>query len=397
MNNLTVYVKPNGECPYCERAIEILTQNNIPHTIRETEKHAMLALCEEHGIRDHTYPQVIDHTNSIVIGGYEDVKAKFQEEILQPSPNKYTMFPVKYTDIFNLYEKAVASFWTTSELNLSLDLADFEKLTANEQHFIKYILAFFASSDAIVAENLVKNFCDEIKNNESRAFLLYQGFNESIHQHTYSLLIDTYIQDTREKEMLFNAIETIPTVKQKAIWAFKWMDRSQPFANRLVAFAIVEGVFFSGSFCAIFWLKKRGLMPGLSFSNVLIARDEGMHVEHAVLVFKHLKNKPSSDMVKKIIKDAVEHEVSFITESLPCALIGMNSNEMTEYIMYVADRLLLDLGYSKMYHSQNPFPFMESISLEGKTNFFEKRVGEYQKAGVRSRREDQAFSTEADF
>ena len=309
-----------------------------------------------------------------------------EDPILAPSLARFTTFPVRYTDLWNLYKKAVGSFWTVEEIDLASDIRDWEKLSADEQHFIKMVLSFFAASDGIVFENLDMNFTNDVQIPEARSFYAYQGFNESIHGETYSLMIDKLVRDPVEKASLFRAIETVPAVKHKAEWALKWMgprsDGSgtvQPFSQRLVAFACVEGIFFSGSFCAIFWLKKRGLMPGLSFSNELISRDEGLHQEFAVTLFSHLKDKPSQDTIIQIVQSAVEIEKMFIIDALPCKLIGMDSTEMSHYIEFVADRLLMQLGCPKVWNTANPFDWMETISLEGKTNFFEKRVGDYSK------------------
>jgi ribonucleotide reductase beta subunit family protein with ferritin-like domain len=301
------------------------------------------------------------------------------DPILTPDLARYTSFPVRYPDLWSLYKKAVGSFWTVEEIDLGADLRDWDSLKQPEQHFIKMVLAFFAASDGIVFENLELNFTKEVQIPEARSFYAYQGFNESIHGETYSLMIDKLVRDPIEKASLFRAIETVPAVKQKAEWAMKWMKPGTPFAQRLVAFSCVEGIFFSGSFCAIFWLKKRGLMPGLSFSNELISRDEGLHQEFAVTLFGHLKDKPTSDVTLEIVKSAVKIEKEFITEALPCRLIGMDADQMKQYIEFVADRLLMQLGIAAYWKSTNPFDFMETISLEGKTNFFEKRVGEYSK------------------
>jgi ribonucleoside-diphosphate reductase beta chain len=390
MQALQVYTKKDGECKYCDKTLAFLRKYRIPYVVQALNGEELQAATGQK-----TWPQVYEGTAHI--GGYDDVYAKYHEPVLEPNSTRYTLFPIQYPDIFELYEKSVASFWTVHELDLSRDRNDFDKLTSSEQHFLKHVLAFFASSDTIVADNLLENFLTEIQIAESRAFVLYQGFNESIHQHTYSLLIDTYIDDPVEKNHLFHAIQTVDSVKQKAEWAFRWMDANQPFSLRLIAFAIIEGVFFSGSFCAIFWLKKRGLMPGLSLSNVFISRDEGTHVQHATVLFSHLRNKPTQDIVHAILRDAVQHETQFIVDALPCSLIGMNSDHMTEYIQYVADHLLVSLGYEKIYRASNPFPFMELLSLENKTNFFENRVGEYQKSGVRAKKEDQTFATDGDF
>lgn len=304
------------------------------------------------------------------------------EEILG-GKTRYTLFPIKYNGIFSLYKKALASFWTVEEIDLSKDMNDWDKLKPDEQYFIKNILAFFAGSDGIVLENLVVRFMNDINIPEATCFYGFQIAIENIHSEMYSLLIDTYIKDTQEKLFLFDAINTIPCVELKAKWAIKWInDDSSSFAIRVVAFAVVEGIFFSGSFCAIFWLKKRGLMPGLTASNELISRDEGMHTDFAVAIYSLLKHKLDFSVVKNIIMEAVSIEKNFIIESLPCKLIGMNSEHMCQYIEFVADRLLLQLGYSKIYNSKNPFDFMEMCSLEGKTNFFEKRVTDYSKANI---------------
>lgn len=303
------------------------------------------------------------------------------DPILEPSLARLTTFPIRYHDLWELYKKAISSFWTVEEIDLAGDLKDWEgSLTSQEQYFIKMILAFFAASDGIVFENIDFNFVRDVQIPEARSFYAYQGFNESIHGETYSLMIDKLVKDPEEKAKLFRAIETVPAVKKKAEWALKWVRNGAPFAQRLVAFACVEGIFFSGSFCSIFWLKKRGLMPGLSFSNELISRDEGLHQEFAVALYSHLKDKLDESTIIKIVSEALEIEKEFITEALPCKLIGMDANSMTEYIKFVAQRLLSQLGVSQ--HSiiaNNPFDWMENISLEGKTNFFEKRVGDYSK------------------
>ena len=302
-----------------------------------------------------------------------------EDPILTPSTARFTTFPVRYPDLWALYKKAVGSFWTVEEIDLAGDLKDWESLNSNEQHFIKTILAFFASSDGIVFENLDLNFTNDVQIPEARSFYAYQGFNESIHGETYSLMIDKLVKDPEEKERLFRAIETVPAVKKKAEWAMRWMDRGSSFSQRLIAFACVEGIFFSGSFCAIFWLKKRGLMPGLSFSNELISRDEGLHQEFAVTLYNNLKEKLDPAKIREIVAEAVLVEREFIIDALPCKLIGMDAQEMKQYIEFVADRLLSQIGVAPLYGSQNPFDWMETISLEGKTNFFEKRVGDYSK------------------
>lgn len=311
-----------------------------------------------------------------------------QEPILQENPNRFVLFPIQHNDIWEWYKKSEASFWTAEEIDLSQDLTDWEnKLNDDERYFIKHILAFFAASDGIVNENLAENFVNEVQYTEAKFFYGFQIMMENIHSETYSLLIDTYIRDKEESSKLFNAIETFPAIKKKAEWALKWIE-SDSFAERLIAFAAVEGIFFSGAFCSIFWLKKRGVMPGLTFSNELISRDEGMHCDFAVhLHNNHLVNKVPVERIKEIIIDALDIEREFITESLPVKLIGMNSELMTQYLEFVADRLLSELGVDKIYNVSNPFDFMDMISLQGKTNFFEKRVAEYQKAGVATKNE----------
>lgn len=319
------------------------------------------------------------------------------EPILVENKDRFVLFPIKHKEIWDMYKKAEASFWTAEEIDLSADMVDWEsKLSDDERHFIKHVLAFFAASDGIVNENLAVNFMNEVQYPEARCFYGFQIMMENIHSETYSLLIDSYIKDPTEKDYLFNALENMPCVTRKGEWALRWIDNGN-FAERLVAFAAVEGIFFSGSFCSIFWLKKRGLMPGLTFSNELISRDEGLHCDFACLLYKQLQNKLSQEQVHAIIGDAVAIEKEFVSDALPVKLIGMNANLMCQYIEFVADRLLQSLGYAKLYNATNPFDFMEMISLQGKTNFFEKRVAEYQKAGVMSTKEDNVFKLDEDF
>lgn len=320
------------------------------------------------------------------------------EPILVRNNDRFVLFPIVHNDIWQFYKKAEASFWTAEEIDLSQDLIDWnEKLTDDERHFIKHVLAFFAASDGIVNENLAENFLSEVQYTEAKFFYGFQITIENIHSETYSLLIDTYIRDDKEKTYLFNAVDTIPCVKQKADWALRWIDEGS-YAERLIAFAAVEGIFFSGSFCSIFWLKKRGLMPGLSFSNELISRDEGLHCDFACLLYNnHLVNQLPKETVTKIITDAVEIEKIFVTDAIPVKLIGMNADLMQQYIEFVADRLLGELGCEAVYKATNPFDFMDMISIQGKTNFFEKRVAEYQKAGVLNSGENQSFSLDEDF
>ncbi len=320
------------------------------------------------------------------------------EPLLTENPNRFVLFPIEHNDIWSFYKQSEASFWTAEEIDLSADLTDWnEKLNDNERHFIKHVLAFFAASDGIVNENLAEHFVTSVQYTEAKFFYGFQIMMENIHSETYSLLIDTYIKDQKEKDHLFNAIETLDCVKKKAKWALRWIEQGS-FTELLIAFAAVEGIFFSGSFCSIFWLKKRGLMPGLSFSNELISRDEGMHCDFACLLYNdHIVNKLPKETVQKIIVDAVEIEKEFVTDSLPVDLIGMNSKLMCQYIEFVADRLLVSLGNEKIFNVENPFPWMDLISLQGKTNFFEKRVGDYQKSGVMADRSQQIFSLDEDF
>jgi ribonucleoside-diphosphate reductase beta chain len=305
------------------------------------------------------------------------------EILLKHNSKRFVLFPIEYNNIYELYKKAESSFWTANEIDLSKDITDWNKLNKDEQHFIKNIIGFFAGSDGIIMENLAARFMNEVQIPEARAFYSYQIFNESIHSETYSLLIDTYIKDNDEKNLIFNSIENIPSVSKKASWAYKWIQNEDvSFATRLISFAIVEGIFFSGSFCAIYWIKKRGLMPGLTFSNELISKDEGMHCEFAILLYSMIKNRVDESIVHQIFNEAVLIEKEFITDSIPCNMIGMNSELMKQYIEFVSDRLLIQLGYNKIWNSENPFDFMEMISLRPKSNFFEVRVGEYSKSKI---------------
>lgn len=322
------------------------------------------------------------------------------EPILAENASRFVLFPIQHDEIWKMYKNHVASFWTAEEIDLAQDAVDWNnKLSEDERHFIKHVLAFFAASDGIVNENLVLNFMREVQIPEARCFYGFQVAIENIHAETYSLLIDTYIKDAAEKTHLFNALETVPCVKKKADWALKWIDEAPSFAHRLVAFAAVEGIFFSGSFCAIYWLKKRGLMPGLTFSNELISRDEGMHCDFACLLYSMLQEKLDPKEIEAIIIEAVDYEMEFVSSALPVALLGMNAEQMCQYLKFVADRLLTSLGNERHYNVQNPFDWMDMISLQGKTNFFEKRVGDYQKAGVMADKDKQviAFDQEEDF
>jgi ribonucleotide reductase beta subunit family protein with ferritin-like domain len=341
-------------------------------------------------------------TNELVVATNTATTATvelLEEPLCRENPNRFVLFPIKYHDIWRKYKEAEASIWTVEEIDLSADQKDWDSLNKDEKHFIKHVLAFFAASDGIVIENLAGRFMNDIKIPEARCFYGFQIAIENIHSETYSLLIETYIKDTEEKNHLFNAFEEIECVKRKAQWAIKWIGSEATFAERLIAFAAVEGIFFSGSFCAIFWLKKRGLMPGLTFSNELISRDEGLHCDFACMLYeRHIVNKLTQERVHFIIGQAVEIEKEFITGSLPVKLIGMNNDLMAKYIEFCADRLILALGCDKLFGTPNPFDFMEMISLTGKTNFFEKKVGEYAKAGVLAGQDTQkVFSLEVDF
>lgn len=346
----------------------------------------------------------LDSLNEELLKSRRELKKTEKDEpILRENAQRFVLFPIKYHEIWQMYKKAEASFWTAEEIDLGKDMHDWEnRLNDDERFFISRVLAFFAASDGIVNENLVERFSGEVSIPEAKCFYGFQIMMENIHAETYSLLIDTYVKDPKEADYLFNAIETIPCIKNKADWALRWIsDKESSFGERLIAFAAVEGIFFSGSFASIFWLKKRGLMPGLTFSNELISRDEGMHTDFACLLFSHLNNRPSKKIVERIITEAVEIEKVFLTEALPVSLLGMNAKLMCQYIEFVADRLLLALGNSKVYNSTNPFDFMENISLSGKTNFFEKRVSDYQKAGVMAGTtksgNDNSFALDEDF
>ncbi|KAL0742755.1 hypothetical protein Bca4012_084268 [Brassica carinata] len=324
-----------------------------------------------------------------------------EEPLLTAQNQRFTMFPIRYKSIWEMYKKAEASFWTAEEVDLSTDVQHWEKLSDSEKHFISHVLAFFAASDGIVLENLAARFLNDVQVPEARAFYGFQIAMENIHSEMYSQLLETFIKDSQEKDRLFNAIETIPCISNKAKWCLDWIQSPMSFAVRLVAFACVEGIFFSGSFCAIFWLKKRGLMPGLTFSNELISRDEGLHCDFACLLYSLLQKQLPVEKVYQIVHEAVEIETEFVCKSLPCGLIGMNSNLMSQYVQFVADRLLVTLGCERRYKADNPFDWMEFISLQGKTNFFEKRVGEYQKASVMSSLQEgnknYEFKTDEDF
>jgi len=364
-------------CKYCDFTVDLCKEYNIDYKKSMVDKDELIKRC---GKPVSTYPQIL--LEDKLIGSYFDFQDYLEQEaepMLLPTLKRFTVFPIQHDNLWALYKKAQMSNWTAEEIDFSKDMDDWNGLSDNEKHFIKYILAFFAGSDGIVFENLNNNFANEVQYTEARSFYAYQEHNEMVHCETYSKLIDKYIKNSNEKTELFKAIQSIPCIQNKAKWAMKWFDRDRSFAERLFAFACVEGIFFSGSFCAIFWLKKRGLLPGLCFSNELISRDEGLHLEFAIELFKMLKYKPDNTSIQEIVKDAVAIEKSFILDALPCSLIGMNSEKMSEYIEYVADRLLKQIGHDKIWNTKNPFDFMENISLDGKTNFFEKRVGDYGK------------------
>ena len=363
-------------CQYCDLAVDLCKEYKLENKKVLVDKEELKKRC---GTQASVYPQIF--MNDELIGSYFDFQDYLEnaEPMLLPTLDRFTVFPIEHENLWTMYKKAQMSNWTAEEIDFSKDMDDWVKLSENEQHFIKYILAFFAGSDGIVFENLNDNFASEVQYTEARSFYAYQEHNEMVHGETYSKLIDKYIKNSTEKKNLFEAIQTIPCIKSKADWAMKWFSKDRSFGERLLAFACVEGIFFSGSFCAIFWLKKRGLLPGLCFSNELISRDEGLHLEFAIELFKMLKHKPSKSIIEQIVKDAVYIEKQFITDALPCSLIGMNSDKMSEYIEYVADRLLKQSGHDKIWDTKNPFDFMENISLDGKTNFFEKRVGDYGK------------------
>ena len=363
-------------CQYCDMAVDLCKEYNLENKKIMVDKDELKKRC---GNSASVYPQIL--LNDELIGTYFDFQDYLEnsEPMLLPTLDRFTVFPIEHENLWTMYKKAQMSNWTAEEIDFSKDMDDWVSLSENEQHFIKYILAFFAGSDGIVFENLNNNFASEVQYTEARSFYAYQEHNEMVHGETYSKLIDKYIKNPTEKKQLFEAIQTIPCIENKAKWAMKWFSRERSFGERLLAFACVEGIFFSGSFCAIFWLKKRGLLPGLCFSNELISRDEGLHLEFAIELFKMLKHKLSKVVVEEIVRDAVSIEKEFITDALPCSLIGMNSDKMSEYIEYVADRLLKQSGHDKIWGTKNPFDFMENISLDGKTNFFEKRVGDYGK------------------
>lgn len=394
----TVFTKPG--CGYCDKANELFEKHG--HTPRFIECTSIQDLRDKMGPfampSVASFPFIIGPRGK-VIGGYDQLYDTFEEPILKEDTSRFSVFPIKHEDVFDIYKKSVGCFWTADEISLRDDAIEFQSLSRDEQHFIKHVLAFFASSDGIVNENLLGNFAKEVQLAEARQMYAFQAFNEAEHNRTYGMLIDAIIKDPVERDTLFNAITHVPAVRKKAAWAMKWLDPlANRFAERLVAFNCVEGILFSGSFCAIFWLKRqhRGKMPGLSLSNQFISRDEGLHCEHAAMLYKKLNRRLSQTDVERIVGEAVKNEKEFITEAIPCALIGMNSALMSKYIEFVADRLLTGLGHEKMFFAENPFSWMELLSLYGHSNFFEHRVSEYSRAGINDPDAD-TFTVDDDF
>ncbi len=391
-------------CTWCDHAKDLLDERQLAYvvvectTITQVREHL-----ESRGLGDAagfvaTYPQILDGRR--YVGGFDQLVEYLDEPLLRPEigTRRFTPFPIQYPDMWDFYKRAVASFWTADEVSMAQDVTDWrDKLNDDERHFIKHVLAFFAGSDGIVMENLQQNFGVEVQVAEARQFYAYQAFNEAEHSRTYGLMIDALIEDANERERLFWAIETLPAVRRKAAWATRWLSPARRFAERLLAFACVEGILFSGSFCAVFWLKQRGLMPGLGLSNQFISRDEGLHQQFAAVVYSHLRRQLSQGEAEAIVREAVETEKSFICDAVPCRLVGMNADLMSQYIEFVADRLLLSLGHAAVYGATNPFPWMELLSLSGKDNFFERFSSEYQKAGVMAKADDQKFALDEAF
>jgi ribonucleotide reductase beta subunit family protein with ferritin-like domain len=397
-----LYLYSKNGCKNCDIVEQMFKQYGIEYEVSKYINMSMVArkledtIYEDQIFDKKNFPIVIDSNNNLLLD-YNEILERYEEPLLKHNPNVFSMYPITYPDIYEMYKKARASYWQPEEISLINDVKDWDSLSVDEKFFIKYILAFFSASDGIVNENIDTNLSKNVQIQEARAFYAFQEAIESVHSETYSILLDKFIKNPDEKYKLQSGIQTIPSIKKKADWCFKYMHKDVSFQKRLIAFACVEGIYFSGSFCAIFWLKKRGIMPGLSFSNELISRDEGLHTDFALLLYSKIKNKLSEKDVHEIINDAVQNEKYFIIEAIPCKLIGMNSDLMSEYIEFVADRLLVGLGYSKLYFQTNPFDFMENISLNGKTNFFERRVGEYAKASVMVNKEDSDFGLDADF
>lgn len=385
----TLFVKPG--CTRCDPVRSLLRSLGVPVCVVTLNGLDEVPEGDPNVLR--SFPVLREPDGTLL--GFEAIRDAYHEPILMENPDRFVLFPVQYPDLYKRYKQAEASFWVAEELDLSKDLADWLSLTSDERYYLSNILAFFAGSDGIVNENLAMNFCTEIQIPEARAFYTYQQFNETVHSETYSILIDTYITDPAEKSRLFRGIQTIPSVKAKAEWAQTWIRNEAPFAQRLVAFACVEGILFSSSFCAIFWIKKRGKLPGLCFSNSLISRDEGMHQDFATALYRHLRFKLDEATIHRIVSGAVDTEIEFVTQSLPCRLIGMNADLMVQYVRFVADSLLQDLGCKPLYGVSNPFDFMQQLDLSLKSNFFEARVSEYAKHGVMN--PDTEFTFDAEF
>lgn len=384
-------------CAWCERAKALLDARGLAY--REVREAAGLGLARTLplvvDVREATEPTLRHGT---VVGGHDDLVDLLDEPVLRRSQDRFSVFPIRHADMWDLYKRAVASFWTAEEISMARDVSDFARLTPDERHFVKHVLAFFASSDGIVMENLAANFAVEVQVPEARAFYAYQSFNEAVHAETYGLMIDALVADHDERTALFGAIATNEAVARKAAWALKWLSRDRRFAARLLAFVCVEGILFSGSFCAIFWLKQRGLMPGLALSNEFISRDEALHQEFGQLLYSSLADRLDQQSAHDIVREAVDAEKHFITRALPCSLLGMNADLMATYVEFVADRLLAGLGYAPAFGAANPFPWMELQSLAGKSNFFERFPSDYRKAGLAlSSKDDQAFGLDAEF
>jgi ribonucleotide reductase beta subunit family protein with ferritin-like domain/glutaredoxin len=385
-------------CSYCEELKTLLKKHDVKYVelVCDNLQDARTQLGPT--VVAHTFPIVLDLDTHTCLGGYDHVFELLEEPLLRPSTTRFTPFPIVYEDVYDLYKKGLASFWTVDEISLRNDVTEFSTLTKDEQHFIKHVLAFFAASDGIVNENLANRFSVEVQIPECRLFYAHQTLSEAVHSQMYGILIDSLVKDPAERTTLFRAIDQVPSVKKKAEWALHWLHSSKKFAQRLVAYVCVEGLLFSGSFCAIFWLKQRGLMPGLSLSNQFISRDEGLHYSFGTLLYrKYLVYKLSQKEVCDIVRDAVENEKEFVCQALPVDLVGMNSRAMSDYIEFVADRLLVDLGHAKMFHTQNPFDWMNMIGMESKDNFFERFSSEYQRAGVMANTEDQVFALDEAF
>ena len=399
-----VFSKADGSCPWCHKAEALLRDKGMPYSVVPVTSGAELSECVravDPAVRGSlTFPQVVmdsPERASVLVGGYHALCDRIDEPLLEDNPLRFTLFPIQYHDLYAMYQKALASFWTPEEVSLVDDVTDWtEKLSEDDRFFIKHVLAFFAGSDGIVMENLAGNFAQEVQIPEARQFYASQMMMEAIHSSQYALLIDA-LASPAEALGLFRAIETMAPVRKKAAWAQKYLDPSRRFAERLMAFVCVEGILFSGSFCAIYWLKRRGVMPGLSLSNEFISRDEALHYEFGVALYRHLKHRLDEATATAIIKEAVETELEFVVDAIPCRLVGMNADLMRQYIKFVADRALVDLGYAKAYHVENPFPWMELIGLAGKSNFFERFPSEYQRAGVMAEANDQSFGVDEDF